>query len=324
MQQPQRNPVFWLLSWIFRLIVAVRRAAYRTGLLRQTALPCPVIVIGNIVAGGAGKTPLCLACIAQLQRWGYRVGVVARGYGRNAALRTTISAVHAHSPWQSVGEEALLLHQHGKVPVMVGANRVTAAQALLQAHPDIQIILCDDGLQHYALARNIEIVLLDERGSDGGRMLPYGWLREPWPRQPLTTPRHAAPLSLSLGPLARHLQWSPTVARPAAVAAFAAIGQPERFFAALRGAGLQLTHTLALPDHDGYSRSGVFARWLQLLPPAVPLCCTEKDAVKLQQDWPELPARLIVPHLILAVPDALWHNLHAALAPLVQPRLPQH
>jgi tetraacyldisaccharide 4'-kinase len=161
---------------IFFAIAALRRMAYRLGWLRSECLPVPVVVIGNIIAGGAGKTPLTLWLAQQLVAAGRKPGIVSRGYGRD---RADIRKVGAGETARDVGDEPLLLARRSGCPVYVGTDRAAAARALLADHPECDLILCDDGLQHYRLRRDVEIAIIDRRGLMNGWPLPAGPLREP-------------------------------------------------------------------------------------------------------------------------------------------------
>ena len=285
------------LSWLFGAIAAGRRLLYRMGLFRSTSLPVPVIVVGNIAVGGAGKTPLTIALVAALRDRGYRVGIVSRGYGGNG---TTARAVTSGSHPDDVGDEPLLLLARTGVPVWVGADRVAAAQSLLAAHHDIEVIVSDDGLQHTALRRDCEIVVVDaRRGFGNGALLPAGPLREPMARlssvdaiviNGAEVPAHVA------ASLSRFASSAPTfsmtldgerfvnlvdgrTAPPDAFArksvhALAGIGNPDRFFATLRALGLEpVCHSFA--DHHRFA-----ARDLGVANSAGAIVMTEKDAIK--------------------------------------------
>jgi tetraacyldisaccharide 4'-kinase len=279
------------LSFLFRAATALRRWAYRTGLLRSTWLPVPVVVVGSIVVGGAGKTPLVRALCTALAEKGWRPGIVSRGYGgRNANPR----AVVPKDDPAVVGDEPLLFAADAS-PIWIGRDRVAAARALLAAHPDRDIIVADDGLQHYALRRNFEIAVIDEaRGLGNGAVLPAGPLREP--RSRLENVDALARL-ISGGPPSpirdgegrettmthEPLPWR-NLARPDAVAdpgawragvihAIAGIGNPERFFDLLRRLGLApVCHPF--PDHHRYAPADLD------FPDAAAILMTEKDAVK--------------------------------------------
>jgi len=160
---------------LFGAIVALRRRLYRRGWLARVRLAVPVVVVGNIAVGGTGKTPLTVALAEALRERGFRPGVVSRGYGRRERAPREVNAA---STWREVGDEPLVLARSG-VPVYVAAKRAAAAEALLAAHRDVDVILSDDGLQHYALERDFEIAVVDAlRGSGNGLLLPAGPLRE--------------------------------------------------------------------------------------------------------------------------------------------------
>lgn len=298
------------LSWLYGALLWARRWAYRQGWLATRQVQASVIVVGNVVAGGAGKTPTTMALVQHLLGCGWSVGVVSRGHGRQT---TDTRAVQAHDSPSQVGDEPLLIRQTTGVPVWVGVSRAEAATQLLQAHPGTQLIVCDDGLQHLALARDIEICVMDERGVGNGWLLPAGPLREPWPR--------AVDLLLHTGTSAigggfqgqrRLARWAwrsneekvdLSSLQAVAVDAVAGLARPEAFFDMLREQGLQLAQTHALPDHAD------FADWPGT-PLVRPLLCTEKDAAKL---WQRQPQALAVP-LQLDIEPGFWAALDALLA----------
>ena len=178
----RRGPLAWLL-WPFSLLlgalVLFRQGLYLSGFLRRESLPVPVIVVGNVVAGGAGKTPVVMALVQHLQARGLRPGVISRGYGRQTQ---DCREVLADSTAQDVGDEPALIQRRTGAPVFVAARRIDAARALLARHPDTHVLVSDDGLQHLRLARDIDICVFDDRGTGNGFLLPAGPLREPWPR----------------------------------------------------------------------------------------------------------------------------------------------
>jgi len=294
----RRGPLAWLLwplSLLMGLLVRLRQGLYLSGVLRRTRLPVPVLVVGNVVAGGAGKTPVVMTLVQHLQRQGFQPGVVSRGYGRHSR---DCREVRGDSVAQDVGDEPALIQHRTGAPVFVAARRVDAARALLHRHPQVDVLVSDDGLQHLALARDIEICVFDDRGIGNGFLLPAGPLREPWPRhvdlvlhsgaQPAftgyTARRTLAAHALRADGSRVALSDLATAGRP--LLALAAIAQPQAFFAMLQAAGLPLAHTLALPDHYD------FDSWLRPSDKDYTLICTEKDAVKL---WRQHPDALAVP-----------------------------
>jgi tetraacyldisaccharide 4'-kinase len=275
------------LSWVFGALAAIRRIAYRHGVLRRVRLPVPVVIVGNITAGGAGKTPLVAALVAALRERGRHPGIVSRGYGRRTG---GARAVLPSDAARDVGDEPLLLAATG-APVFVGADRAAAAQALLAAHPEVDVIVTDDGLQHYALARDVEIAVVDGARDLGNRLLlPAGPLREPpWRLASvdavvrLQSAASASPSRRDFAMTHEPLPWrnvadparpfDPEALRDASTVAIAGIARPERFFEALRAQGFA-GRTQAFADHHPYSRDDV------AFPQARAILMTEKDAVK--------------------------------------------
>lgn len=300
------------LSWVYGALVRGRRLFYQFGWFSSEKVNATVIVVGNIVAGGAGKTPLTMAIVEQLKQSGHRVGIISRGYGREPS---DVREVHQDSPAHEVGDEPLLMKRRCQVPVYVAPRRADAARALLSAYPDTEVLVCDDGLQHYALARDIEICALDARGLGNGRMLPAGPLREPWPRAVdllIHTGQHTLDTGFSasrrLAPEAVNAAGqtlSLASLQGQTVHAVAAIAQPHAFFEMLQAQGLQLGHQVALADHASFD---------QWRPPSAdaPWLCTEKDAVKL---WTRFPNAWAVPLLFTPEP-AFTEALQARLLSL--------
>ena len=275
--------MLWPASLLFRLLLRLRRLAYRSGVLRALRLPVPVIVVGNLVVGGTGKTPLVLWLAAMLKRHGRRPGIVSRGYGGAA---TAPMAVAADSPVALVGDEPLLLARARAGPVWIGRDRFAAAAGLLAAHPECDVLILDDGLQHYRLARDIEIAVEDGRGVGNGLLLPAGPLREPATRQVDAWVVNSAPpgkhdpgFRMDLrGEQFRRVA-APRDSVPATALArgklhaIAGIGNPQRFFDQLARLGLTSVNH-AFPDHHVYQASDLeFGDCDALL-------MTEKDAVK--------------------------------------------
>lgn len=288
----RRGPAACLLfplSLLFAALSGLRRALFRLGVLKSERLPVPVIVVGNVFVGGTGKTPLAIWLVQALRHAGFYPGVISRGHGASAEGERLLDAT---STAQQVGDEPLLIWQRTQCPMVVGRNRVAAGRALLAAHPQIDVIISDDGLQHYALQRDIEIVLSDTRGNGNGWLLPAGPLREPasrrrdftvinaeiraadWP--PETVHMHVTGLRAEHLKDRRHAVSLAELraAQPGTrIAAAAGIGNPERFFTTLRAAGLTI-QPIPLPDHFDF-RDFSFAEV-----EADRILITEKDAVK--------------------------------------------
>ncbi|MBI2770917.1 MAG: tetraacyldisaccharide 4'-kinase [Burkholderiales bacterium] len=293
----------WPLSLLFGILASLRRAAYRVALLATERMPVPVVVVGNVVAGGAGKTPVVLALLEHLQARGLRAGVVSRGYGRGTRdCREVLAASSAND----AGDEPLLIKHLAGVPVFVAPSRAQAARALLAAHPDTQLIVCDDGLQHYALARDVELCVFDGRGAGNGWLLPAGPLREPWPRPVDLVLHSGSPQGIEGFAVQRELAAFAVNAkgerielaalRGQPVIAVAGIARPQAFFGMLEQRGLALALRLALPDHYD------FDSWDSPAGAGCSLVCTEKDAVKL---WPRHPGAWAVP-LRVSMAPAFW------------------
>lgn len=309
----RRGPLAWLLwplSLLYGALAALRRALFRLGLRASTRLPVPIIVVGNVVAGGGGKTPTVIALVRHLRARGLRPGVVSRGHGRQGS---GCREVLPDSTPGDVGDEPLLIRRACEVPVFVAARRAEAAQALLAREPATDVIVCDDGLQHLALQRDLEVCVFDERGTGNGWLLPAGPLREPWPRAVdlvLHTGRRAFAAGYgaerALAPFAQRADGTRVALatlRGRPVLAVAGIARPEAFFAMLREQGLSLAEAVALPDHCDFEDWSPPAHWQG------ELLCTEKDAVKL---WRLRPQALAVP-LVFAPEPAFLAALDRAL-----------
>ncbi|MEO7057916.1 MAG: tetraacyldisaccharide 4'-kinase [Caldimonas sp.] len=279
-------------SWLFGAVTALRRRLHARGVLPAHRLPVPVVVVGNIVAGGAGKTPTVLAVVDLLHRHGFAPGIVSRGYGR--ADDELIATVTVDSDASRVGDEPLLLRRRSGVPVVVGRDRVAAAHALLQSEPHVDILVSDDGLQHLALERDVEVLVFDERGAGNGRLLPAGPLREPLQSGPMPDrlvlynaerPTTALPGFMATrgltGVTAIDAWWRGEPASMAAleslrgreVLAVCGLARPQRFSAMLRESGLTVTE-MALEDHHSFAT-------LPWPSTSADVVVTEKDAVKL-------------------------------------------
>lgn len=271
------------LGWLFRLGTTLRRAAYSSGLLTVYRAPVPVIVVGNITVGGTGKTPLVIWLAHRLREYGFRPGIVTRGYRGQA--RRWPQQVRPDSDPNAVGDEAIVIARRTHMPIAVGPQRKHDIVELLR-HSDANIIVCDDGLQHYAMARDIEIAVLDGvRRIGNGACLPAGPLREPPARLAEVdfvvtnglAGRGEFPMRYS-GERAHAISdrsASEALDRFAnrTVHAVAAIGYPERFFVMLRRKGLKVTEH-PFPDHHRFCAEDFAFGDRQ------PILMTEKDAVK--------------------------------------------
>ena len=320
--------LLWPISQIYQFLVWLRRTLYQQGILKTQRVNAVTIVVGNVIAGGAGKTPTVMAIVQHLQTRGFQVGVVSRGYGRrdnSACVELRDDALP-----EDVGDEPLLIQRNCQVPVFVGPSRFAAARALLSRFPNVNIIICDDGLQHYGLYRDVEVCVFDDRGCGNGWLLPAGPLRECWPRQAVsragqspdrllmlhtgdhpafagyTAQRRLAPYAVGRDGVQVPLERLRTPdAKP--LIALAGIAQPEIFFTMLQALQLQIQQTLALPDHYNFHSK------LDINHGGYTLICTEKDAAKL---WPLVPDALAVP-LIFEPQPAFFCALDAALTPLI-------
>jgi len=277
------NPFLTSLEIVFRQVVTIRCWSYRNGFKKVSRLPVPIIVVGNLTVGGTGKTPLVIWLAQFLKEKGFKPGIVSRGYG--ASLGRRPRQVSADSDARAVGDEPLLIARRTGCPVFVFPERAEAAQALLEK-TCCDIIVSDDGLQHYALARELEIAVIDgARRFGNGHCLPAGPLREPLERLKSVDLRvysgEAPPgeYAMSLeGEVAVNLQ-DETVRKPLksfvgrAFYAIAGIGNPQRFFSHLRSFGLEFDGR-EFPDHHEYRAEDLeFAK-------GQPIVMTEKDAVK--------------------------------------------
>ncbi len=306
----------WLLaplSLLAALAVAAKRLAYRAGWRRTDRMGVPVVVVGNVYVGGTGKTPFIVAAARALRARGHRPGVISRGYGVRVGPAARVGCGRL-DPADFGDEPALIAHQ-ADVPVAVHPRRADAARALLAAHPHVDVILSDDGLQHLALARDVEIVVQDERGVGNGRLLPAGPLREPASRlrgvDAIVTNRSgggsgavpSAPAGVRAVDMdlvidgawrladGKRLPLAELGSMPR-IAAVAGIGNPERFFATLRRAGIRLDTTLGLPDHYDYAHPPFAAIEADII------LVTDKDAVKCPAvDDPRVWAVTVSAHL---------------------------
>lgn len=289
------------LSWIFLSIVTVRRFLYRVNVLKHVSLPVPVIIVGNISVGGTGKTPLVIWIARFLQQAGYKPGVISRGYGGQA--RSWPQQVRPDADPVMVGDEAVLISRRTGCPMAVGPNRVADSQALLK-YADIDVIISDDGLQHYALDRTVEIAVIDGvRRFGNGFCLPAGPLRELRSRLEAVDCRVTNGVAAQ-GEIPMRYQADKAINmisgeerlisdfRDEPVNAIAGIGNPDRFFNFVRANGIR-SNTRAFPDHHPFAAEDLAFSGDEVL------LMTEKDAVKCQRfardNWWYVPVEAILP-----------------------------
>lgn len=279
------------LSMVFMALLAIRKALYKLGLLKSSRLSVPLIVVGNISLGGTGKTPMVIYLVEQLQAAGFKPGIISRGYGGRLKSPTP---VFAHSNPRLVGDEPVLIAKRTACPVFIGANKVQVGRALLHAHPQCNVIISDDGLQHYALQRDVEIAMVDASAQFGNhRLLPAGPLRESVARlkhvdavvvtggQTFDLPDGLPSPCFSMSLLGSHFYSLGGVQMPRSakdfvgkpMVAIAGIANPQRYFDQLSALGLQF-ETRAYPDHYDFTEEAL------LQYSGKTLLMTEKDAVK--------------------------------------------
>lgn len=328
----RRGPLaclLWPVAQVHAVLVKVRQALYRRGTLRSRRFNVPVIVVGNVVAGGAGKTPLVIELVRHLQAQGLCVGVVSRGYGRAGGQSLEVrpdTAVNAS------GDEPALIQRATSAPVFVANRRIDALSDLLAAYPKISAVVCDDGLQHYALQRDIEIVVFDDRGAGNGWLLPAGPLREPWPERlsdGIDLVLHTGQKAAFEGYISRRQLAEYAVAADGSrmalealkhqpMVALAGIANPPAFFDMLTARGLTLEKTLAFPDHHDFKANdlnGLSGRTV---------LCTEKDAVKLFALPTPTGMQLLAVPLEFSPEPAFFDALDALLSPLLSPLPSSH
>lgn len=310
------------IASIYSIFAAIRCWFFKIGLRTSTRLPVKVVVIGNVVAGGAGKTPTAIAISQRLTSDGYRVGVISRGYGRK---NTQIQEVFPHSTASEVGDEPLLMQKKLNLPMFVGSNRVAAALQLLQKYPQVDTLVCDDGIQHLQLFRDVEVYVFDNRGVGNGLPLPSGPLRSPWPpiyiaqigqstartivlhtgSKPVFAGHHAhrelAPWGIRSDGTAVAL--SELQRGPKRIIAIAGIAQPQVFFKMLTTVGFHPAHQFSYPDHYD------FTDWTPPSASEYTVLCTEKDAVKI---WPRMPSAIALP-LVQTMDEAFFRDIRVAL-----------
>ena len=318
---------------MYRLLRWAVQGPWRWGWRKPWRAPVPVLVVGNLVVGGAGKTPTVIALAQALQRRGWHPGIVSRGYGGQRPDVRKPLQVHADSAALETGDEPLLMALRTGLPVWVGSQRVAAAKALCVHHPEVDVLISDDGLQHPALHRDAELVVFDDRGAGNGLQLPAGPLREPLPgglpRQTRALYNAGRPSTPLPGPCAHRrltgvqqlTTWWGTRETPKnleawrgrRVLAAAGIGHPERFFSMLEQAGL-VVERWPLADHAPLSPRP----WPADTPCVV---MTEKDAVKLPSRAlsPSEATALHVATLDFELPDSTVDALEQLLLPLRRP-----
>ena len=310
------------LAWVHGLAVNGRRLLYHLEVFKSERFPVAVVVVGNVVVGGAGKTPLVIALATHLQARGHHVGVVSRGYGRS--VDDTLE-VGTDTPVEVSGDEPALIKRATAAPVFVASKRTDAVRALLAAYPNTSVVLCDDGLQHYALRRDIEIAAFDDRGIGNGWLLPAGPLREPWPerlRCGLDFVLHTgqAPAFEGFSSKRRLADYvidsngnriALASLKESSVTAVAAIAEPEAFFRMLRQRGITLQTSIALPDHHDFSDFNFLSFAGQTV------LCTDKDAVKLFSKPHFAETRLLAVPLEFSPEPAFLAALDARLAQVI-------
>jgi len=306
------------LSWLYGLVSGLIRLSYRCGLRKSWRAPVPVVVVGNLTAGGNGKTPMVIWLVEQLQQRGYRVGVVSRGYGGKAKAYPLL--LNASTTTRQAGDEPVLIYQRTAAPVAISPNRAEAVQALLKQHR-LDVVITDDGLQHYALQRDFELVVIDGvRRFGNGWWLPAGPMRERVSRLNsvdalITNGGVAQPGEIAMRLQAREAvnvatgERRPAVELPHVVA-MAGIGHPPRFFATLEKLGVDVEREVAFADHQEYQHDPLAA----LVTPGQTLLMTEKDAVKCrafaQPNWWYLPVDAVLPS---EQAEQLLQNIEALL-----------
>ncbi len=309
----QRGPLACLLypvSLVFRALVALRRAAYRAGLMQSHGVSVPVVVVGNLTVGGSGKTPLVIHLASALRSRGRRPGIISRGYRGTTRLVTRVTA---DSDPAVVGDEPLMLAASTGCPVFVGRDRPAAARALLAAHPDCDVLLSDDGLQHYRLKRDLELAVFDDRGVMNGWCLPAGPLREPLTRLVQVDALVLNGTAVSPAPTLGRPEFSMRLEgkrlyrlgapqstcgvadlKGGELHAVAGIGAPQRFFDMLRAMGLDVIEHPFSDHHEYFVDDLAFAGGVVLT--------TEKDAVKLAHLSLPLPI-WVLPVTVQLSPD---------------------
>ena len=314
--------LLWPVAQIHGVLVRVRRYLYQSGFFAVDRFDVAVVVVGNVVAGGAGKTPLVMAVVKHLQSQGLQVGVVSRGYGRSSQESLE---VRPETPIYESGDEPALIQRATGAPVFVAKKRTEAVRSLLAHYPATDVVVCDDGLQHYALSRHIEIAVFDDKGVGNGWLLPAGPLREPWPERlhqgvnlvlhtgltpafaGFTSSRKLADYAVAAD--GSRVEFNALNHQP--LVALAGIANPEAFFDMLRSRGLRLEKTIALPDHHDFTMQDLSALT------GCTVLCTEKDAVKLFALPGHAGLTLLAVPLEFSPEPAFFTALNGLLAPLI-------
>ncbi|WP_180059025.1 tetraacyldisaccharide 4'-kinase [Acinetobacter sp. YH12128] len=310
--------VFRPLSWLYRGGFLLNKKLYQSGIKQSYKAPIPVMVIGNITVGGSGKTPLLIHLVSYLNSLNLRVGVISRGYGGQGPFP---AYVDLDSTAEIVGDEPSLIVQSTGVPMAVGPNRQQSIELLLSKH-ELDLIICDDGLQHWALQRQLEWIVLDNnRGLGNEKLLPEGYLREPKKRLASgTVIEHSADPS---SPLNMHLEAAqPYLLNKDLVTTFDAnkdfyavvgIGFPQRFYKTLENMGIHQFQCHEFPDHYEYELSDL------QFEDANPIITTEKDAVKILailKNNPDFKREIWVVPVDAVLSPACYETLHAQLKKL--------
>ena len=314
--------LLWPVAQIYGVLVRVRRSLYRSGFFVVEHFDVAVVVVGNVVAGGAGKTPLVMAVVKHLQSQGLQVGVVSRGYGRSSQESLE---VRPETPIYESGDEPALIQRATGAPVFVATKRTDAVRSLRACYPATDVVVCDDGLQHYALSRNIEIAVFDDRGVGNGWLLPAGPLREHWPErlhQGINLVLHTGLTPAFAGFTSSRKLTDYAVAADGSrvefnaldhqpLVALAGIANPEAFFDMLRSRGLRLEQTIALPDHHHFTMEDLSALT------GYTVLCTEKDAVKLFALPGPSSLKILAVPLEFSPEPAFFTALNGLLAPFI-------
>jgi len=330
--------LLWPVSLLARVYWEITQWIHRRRPAVSMPGAIPWVVVGNVVVGGAGKTPTTMALVRHWQQQGRRPGVVSKGHGRviPKGFDTPIE-VTAHTPAHQSGDEPLLIHQATGAPVAVGPDRLATGQWLLKQHPELDLLICDDGLQDSNLTPTARVIVFDDRGTGNGWMLPAGMLRQPWPLRHvhagdvvLYTASPSAPLqesqNLPVYTATRQLdeqainalgirQSLAELAQSGPATAWAGIARPDRFFSMLQQTGVVLNKTLALEDHqhfDDHLHSKLMneLKWEKVF-------FTEKDAVKLfpsLQQTKEIASNAWAVPLVMTLPPAFLAELDARLS----------